>query len=329
MTKQVFHSLGGVALFLGSIVVACSNQTTPSQAQAGSGGGGASSGMTGVSGSVPMPPLGTSGSSSGGSLGSGGAGGAGGAAGAAGTATQAGSGGKPPYVPPVSSVTCPAAHVGGEALAIADFDDGLDVMGVDGRGGVWFGYGDGTGKQTDSPIPVVTSDQGGKAMHVTGSGFTNWGSGIGCAIAFDFQKNVQCPYDASAFTGLRVKVKGEGSVRLRLAQVATTPVTAKDRRGECDPNVATCDGHHEVTLLLTSTWTEHVLLWSDFKQVFGKLVDLDPKSVLGLNFEFNSHTTYDAWIDDIAFTKAGDVGGEGGAGGMGSGGAEAGSGGAE
>ena len=328
MAKHWSGSLRTAAVSVG-LLAACSEQAAVSSGQGGAGGmATVTAGAGGSLGAVPVVTAGTAGATAP-SAGAGGS--AAGSAGAAGSlAAAAGSAGGPsvtPYVPPVSKVMCPPAPVGGMAVGIADFDEGLDVLGVDGRGGIWFGYSDGTGKQTDSPIPVVESGVGGngKAMHVEGGGYKNWGSGIGSAIAFDFQKNAQCPYDASAFSGLRLKVKGEGSVRLRITQVATTPATATDRYGTCDPNKATCDGHHEVTITLTEEWAEHAYAWADFKQLFGKLVDFDAKSIIGVSFEFNSGTMYDLWVDDIAFTRA-DEGGEGGAG---AGGASVGGAGAE
>jgi hypothetical protein len=318
---HAFRSLSATALVFVSFV-ACSEQAA---APASSGGAAGQSTLPGGGSSgTANPPLATAGSvTSGGMMGTtlGGSGGSGGsAAGTAGASSAAGSGGMAPYVPPVSSVMCPAPHAGGSEVGIAHFDDGLDVLGVDGRGGVWFAYSDGTGSQTDNPIPVVASDLGGKALHITGGGYTNWGSGIGCAIGFDFQKNAQCPYDASAFSGIRLKVKGSGIVRLRIVQVATTPATVSDRMGSCDPNKAQCEGHHEVPIALTEDWTEHEFAWADFTQTFGKLVDFDAKTVLGLGFEFNSNTTYDAWIDDIEFTLPG-AGGGGNEGGAAAGGA--------
>ncbi len=314
---HVFRSLSATTLVLGSFA-ACSEQAAVPVSSAGA--AGQSALPSGGSTSTANPPLASAGNVTSGGMpgmtlgGSGGSGGGGAAT--AGTSSGAGSGGMTPYVPPVSSVMCPAPQVGGSEVGIANFDDGLDILGVDGRGGVWFGYSDGTGSQTDNPIPVVASDLGGKALHLSGGGYTNWGSGIGCAIGFDFQKNVQCPYDASAFSGIRLKVKGSGTVRLRIVQVATTPATVSDRMGSCDPNKSQCEGHHEVPIALTEGWTEHEFVWADFQQTFGKLVDFDAKTVLGLGFEFNSNTTYDAWIDDIEFTLPGAGGGgnEGGAG---------------
>jgi hypothetical protein len=321
MVKQVFRTLPLALVCLGGWVTACSEQAVVSSGQGGSAG---TAPASGGSAGAPSPPIVPGTGTGGGGSSTGGAGGAsaggGGTGGAAAIAGSSGSAGAPPYVAPVSTVMCDEPHVGGMAVGIADFDDGLEIAGVDGRGGIWFGYSDGTGKQTDNPIPVVESDLGGKAMHVTGSGFKNWGSGIGSSIAFNFEKSAQCPYDASAFSGVRLKLKGEGSVRLRVTQVATTPATASDRKGSCDPNRAVCDGHHEVTVLLTEDWVEHEFAWTDFKQVFGKLVDFDAKQIIGLSFEFNSGTEYDIWVDDIAFTQSG----EGGAGGAGAGGAAAG-----
>jgi hypothetical protein len=317
---HVFRSLSATTLVLASFA-GCSEQTVP---MSSGGAAGQSASPSGGAAGPSNPPLATAGSVTSGGMvgmtmgGTGGSGGSGGSgAGMAGASSGAGSGGMVPYVPPVSSLMCPAAAMGGSEVGIANFDEGLDILGVDGRGGVWFGYSDGTGSQTDNPIPVVASDLGGKALHITGGGYTNWGSGFGCAIGFDFQKNAQCPYDASAFSGIRLKVKGSGTVRLRIVQVATTPATVSDRLGTCDPNKSQCEGHHEVPIVLTEDWTDHEFAWADFQQTFGKPVDFNAKTVLGLGFEFNSNTTYDAWIDDIEFTLPGAGGGgnEGGAGG--------------
>jgi hypothetical protein len=260
---------------------------------------------------------GGAGGGGGGSAGGASAGGisAGGSAGSAGSSGSA-AGGAGPYVPPVSHVTCPVAPVGGTEPLIADFEDGLKIIPQDGRGGIWFSYSDGTGTQSN-PIPIVASDLGGQAMHVVGKGFTNWGSGIGSAIAFDFGKNVQCPYDVSLFAGVTVRVKGKGTAYLRMTQVEMTPATAIDRKGSCDPNKDNCEGHYQVEIELTSTWTVHEYQWSDLKQPFGSPQPFNPKNVLGVSFEFHAPVDYDFWLDDVAFLSDEGPNGAGGAGGAG------------
>lgn len=292
-------------------------------ASGGAASGASGSAANGVSGSVGVSGVGISGSSAGGVSGGvssvGGAGGvsagAGGGAGVAGIASNAGSGGAvvvPPHVPPVSHVNCGPAPVGGLTPLVADFEDGLKIIPQDGRGGIWFEYADGSGTQTN-PIPIVASDAGGQAMHVVGKGFTNWGSGIGSAIAFDFGKNVQCPYDVSLFDGISVRVKGTGTAHLRITQVEMTPATAGDRKGSCDPSTDVCEGHYEVAIELTSTWTVHRYKWNELAQPFGNPQPFNPKSVLGVSFEFHAPIDYDFWLDDVAFLATGSAG-EGGAG---------------
>jgi len=102
-----------------------------------------------------------------------------------------------------------------------------------------------------------------------------------------------------ATKGRRV-VRALGTVRLRVEEIATTPILAPDRMGSCE---GLCDEHYEAALPLTDAWTEHAYTWRQLVQPFGTPATFDPKTLLGLNFEFNAGTTYDLWLDNIEFTK--------------------------
>jgi hypothetical protein len=187
-------------------------------------------------------------------------------------------------------------------------DDDLTVEPSDGRSGVWYLFDDGT-VGTAGPAPLICgklvdapAGLGSYAMHVTATGFTGWGSGLGV----DFRAGKK-PYDASLMSGVRfwARVGENKNTRHRVQLVdATTDVLG----GKC--NAATtavdgekCDDHFGKNLTFTTTWTLYVLPFSELSQIgWGKSAPaLDKTALYGLQVTAKAKLEVDLWLDQVEF----------------------------
>jgi hypothetical protein len=230
----------------------------------------------------------------------------GGAAGASAPSTSSGGNGMfgdaaGAIVPMVTS-TCGAPPQGAAAdKLIDDMEDGDGkVSAVGGRSGDWFTYHDATaGTQIPAQGGVVTpetSDRAGstKAIHTSGSGFSDWGAGLGVAL------HASCPYDGSAYAGIAFYAKGPGPLTIKVKTAATTPV------GEGGSCTATCYDHFKKDLALTGSWSRYEIAWTDLAQAgWGTPAAFSPAALIGVNFEIvttpGMPVSFDFWIDDLSF----------------------------
>jgi hypothetical protein len=125
--------------------------------------------------------------------------------GSSGMSAGAGAGGTPP------NVVC--------GLNLDDLESGTGHIceGVEGRLGVWYAFNDGRGVQWPAPttpgVPIATSaipggrGRSARAIHSYGSGFTDWGVGVGFDLAFNGSKYGL--YDARAYDGVTFWAKAE------------------------------------------------------------------------------------------------------------------------
>jgi hypothetical protein len=190
---------------------------------------------------------------------------------------------------------------------IDDLEDGDNaVLAVEGRDGFWYSYNDGTAGATQSPSPSVDlapeAIPGGrgtstKAVHTTGSGFTDWGAGVGVGLNEDSSK--PCVYDASVHTGIELWAKGDATVRMNVATIATAD---KTEGGSCSTS---CDDHFGASLDLTSTWTKYTIAFTDLQQAgWGTVASFDAAKLLGLSWQVPGGVDFDFWIDDVTFYPA-------------------------
>ena len=217
-----------------------------------------------------------------------------------------------------------AAPTAGEGECVARgedaaIDDGTDCDAViavgDGRYGEWFAYDSGPelpGTQTPA-ADAFTMDEDpaqGCAVHVVGGGYsTDTDVGLGYAgvgVEFLEAADVRCAdgYDAVVYTGLGFVARGTGSLRILVETVDTTLEAGR-------PN------GYALEIPLGEDWAPVEVEWSDLVLLAvqdGAPVAIDPGSIVTLRFEPVDPSSYDFWIDDLAFLVApGGVGGEGGA----------------
>lgn len=163
-------------------------------------------------------------------------------------------------------------------------------------GGGWFVFNDHTAGGV--MVPPSTADfasalQNG-AIHTTGKGFTEWGGGIGV----NFQgAEALTPIDASDFTGISFKARGQTPMHIGLATKATMPEFNQCKK---------CYDHFAVDVVdLTDTPKVYTFTWAQLKPAgWGspKAV-FDAKTIVGLNFTSKGAVPWDFAIDDLKFIQ--------------------------
>jgi hypothetical protein len=205
-----------------------------------------------------------------------------------------------------------------DGFAIEMIDDmeantGL-VLAVKGRSGAWFTYNDGTTSASQSPdaggkfLPsVITPPRGSSnyASRTNGLGFTVWGAGMGFNVndpPSGPNQGKRSTYDAGGYDGFvfwaRIGTGTTAAVRFNVPNKDTDPAG-----GVCSPPSA-CSDYFGKNLVLTDTWTMYIVKYSDLQQLgWGQPVTtgFDPKTIYGCQLAVGANTTFDVWIDDIAF----------------------------
>ena len=235
----------------------------------------------------------------------GGAGGSAGAGGAPHSGGEAGSGGTSAGGSGGSAGTGGAGGGGNDVTVldvIDDFESGDgSIPETNGRIGAWYAYNDETagGIQSPGPNDTFNPEAGGPsgsglAAHATGSGFTDWGAGIG--VNLHHNGLVRGTYDASAYQGITFWARGSVAIHFKVVSSTTTAV---DQGGSCSAN---CDDHHQATVSLSGSWAQYSFSFAELRQQdWGTPADIEPKEVISLQFEVEQDTAFDFWLDDIGF----------------------------
>lgn len=205
---------------------------------------------------------------------------------------------------------------------IDDFDDGDNVAAFEpAREAYWFTINDGspgTMEPKGEFLPVADGYRGTHSAHVTMSGYTVWGAALMANISY--KAAVRCPYDASAFAGLRFVARGTGRVRVVLQ---VPGVVSSEYGGTCDEQAGqVCYDNHGVFVELGPQYQTYELPWVSFRQRgFGASLPFDPKTIFALQFSVELvDLPADLWVDQVEFWD-GTPSVDGGGGGAGAGGA--------
>jgi hypothetical protein len=162
---------------------------------------------------------------------------------------------------------------------------------------------------TSPGVPIETSViQGGRvgsthAMHAYGSESDTteryWYAGIGVDLMFDGSH--YGTYDASAYEGITFWIRGNPT-ELQV-RVSTTPTTAVEYGGTCTE--ADCDPHN-APIEANSSWHQIWVPFSNLKQtIYGPGLIFDPSALTNIQFYCPiGCSSFDFWIDDLAFYKA-------------------------
>ena len=173
-------------------------------------------------------------SKAGGNSANGGNSGAGGVIGPEGGIAVGGAGGIPDSAggPPTGgtastgggTICTPSKATGSNPLIDNMADGDIAIIPQDGRTGGWYTYSDNTG--TVSPASPTSG-----MMCASGSGFSNWGAGLG--VNLDAVSAKICTYDASIYSGISFTIEGsitDGKMRV---QVQTADIADALGGGTC------------------------------------------------------------------------------------------------
>jgi hypothetical protein len=199
-------------------------------------------------------------------------------------------------------------------LSIDDVEDGNNaIQALGSRKGFWYTYNDGSGAQVPAPDPTgkipFTPTAGGHSplfsAHTNGPAFTIWGAGMG----FDFNNTTgqSCPYDASAYTGIKFWAKGNMPLKAMVKiPGTTTKVTAADSN-TC-VSTTMCEDHYflQPKPTLTAAWTQYTITFADStsfaQEGWGiKVPAFDKAHIIGVQFQVAMGTAFDFAIDDVTF----------------------------
>lgn len=308
------------------VAIGCSADGNDPKGGNGSGGSGTGSGGspgtggagTGVSGNTQTFGGAPSGGSQGGAAGttttggsspSGGTTASGGTPGVAGTTSAAGSGGVDATgcTKAVGDLTTAMLYTGGPAPCGGALDPP--------RLGTWFAYNDKTGTQMPAPMALVfTGEAGGNggptdcAVHTVGTGFLDWGGGIGFDINSVSGKS--CPFDASAFSGIKFYAKGTTTGTHGLAYAAV-PNTIRVKFRMTDAlNAALGGDEHGGWCTLTAEWSQcDIPFATALQEGFGTPGAFSKADLTQIQFQASKAgmsmmpppTDFNFWIDDVTF----------------------------
>lgn len=197
------------------------------------------------------------------------------------------------------------------APLIDDMEDGTGrIRSEAGRVGVWYAFNDGRGTQVPAPTtngePIATAEIPGgrgtsmRAMHTSGSGFTNWGVGIGLDLNYDGTR--YSLYDASACDGITFWARSDtpgSSISLRIGSAATT---SEKYGGTCtnEPCASVTVGYS-----LNQSWTRYPAQFSLFSTPNSGSGKFEPNKLTNIQFVVLGGGAFDFWIDDIEFIASG------------------------
>lgn len=198
---------------------------------------------------------------------------------------------------------------------IADFELGSDLLPArDGRNGSWWTAGDMTPGAIISPKGAARPEliPGGRcgsqrALHVTGSGFTDWGATMGASINWgtnDAGVSEERPWDGSAYKGLSFWAK-IGDTSSNSVRLGVSDQYARPESGLCEIGGATGKGCYDTfgTDLpnLDTTWKKYKVSFASLEQRgFGVPSDhLDTKQIYQIEFAMPPGAVFDFWLDDL------------------------------
>ncbi len=188
-------------------------------------------------------------------------------------------------------------------LELLDDFETTDVYGLyaSGRKPLWYLMNDGTaGSQQPLPLEMtsVSADQApfsgsSGVLLVACSGYSGWGSGVGVDLLNASGKQ---PYDLTAYGGIAFWAKVPGSfreVRINVPDLGTDPSGQLCGDG--------CNDHFGKTLVLTSDWQHHELLFSELSQVGWGLQreELTLAAVYSIHFQVAAGKEVELSIDDL------------------------------
>jgi len=168
------------------------------------------------------------------------------------------------------------------------------------RAGNWYQFSDMTATPSFS---VVVIDRGAshKGFETKGADFTKWGSGVGVDMAA-----AKAPYNASAHTSDASSYAGL-TFWARAATALTVTVVFPDEDTDAGGKLCTaCDHHYNKSIQVGTNWQRYTVLFADLILESGTVPTptvFKPNALISVQFRMGLGTTYDLFLDDIAFVK--------------------------
>lgn len=208
--------------------------------------------------------------------------------------------------PSTPNLDCTPRVASGTPARIDDLEDGnSQVLLDDGRDGSWHVVRDGTAEAqlslSEPPLPEGGGANGSsQALHVSGSGFTDWGAGLSLEL-----RRQGLPYDASTFEGIKFWARGTPSLRVVFVQQNLSTGHACTT---CPSGSAECGLFYGTTLPLTADWTEFTIPWSMLGQLSTNTARPEtgatpfaPDELMLIKFEAPAPERFEFWLDDVSF----------------------------
>jgi hypothetical protein len=192
---------------------------------------------------------------------------------------------------------------------------------IAGRLGGWYSAGDATtgaimqplGAAPPELIPGGRCGNSHKALHITGSGFLDWGSEVSATMSYGPNSSgvsEERPYDAAArgYQGVRFFAR-VGDTSTTTVRFVVSDEYARPEAGLCivpGAQGTACYDTYGVmlTAALTTDWREFHIPWSGLaQQNFGLPGGLGPDTskIYDIGFSFPARVVFDLWVDDMTF----------------------------
>jgi hypothetical protein len=192
-----------------------------------------------------------------------------------------------------------------DLLMIDDMEDGdRSICRTSGRTGGWYDLGDGTlgdltpkSDATFTPTRIEDGSRGSSryAARFAGSGFTSWGALMGFDLLFPRQA-----YDAGSLSaGITFWMKSNVPVSVEFPTSETVPINLG---GECvdGATLEGCNQHFEFQITAPAEgWFEYQVPFNALSR--GGSAVWNPRHLHGVSFRVPQDTTFEVWIDDVAF----------------------------
>jgi hypothetical protein len=206
-------------------------------------------------------------------------------------------------------------------LLIDDFEhSSANLPLIAGRIGSWYAAGDMTAGAIMQPLGLATPEliPGGrcgsrKALHVTGSGFLDWGAQVEGTMHFGANaagNSEELPYDAAArgYQGVHFFAR-VGDTSTTMVRFAVSDEYARPEAGLCAVNGTQGDQCYDtfgttLSEALTTDWREFRIPFSGLaQQTFGLPGGIAPDTskLYDMQFTFPAHVVFDLWVDDVSF----------------------------
>lgn len=212
--------------------------------------------------------------------------------------------------PEQGSGPCAQAAPASDTVLIEDFEDAdHQLFKAFQREGWWYVAVDETqgtifptvGEFAATPLPPTEATlENRHALHGKAEGFRDWGVIWGTTTRW-VNDGVKCPFNASNFDGMTFRVKGKGSLHLKLGNPATTP---PEYEGTCKER---CWDAHGMRFPLSDDWQQVVVRWDRVQQGgWGAQAEFDPARLLTMNFSVaGKDLPVEFWLDDLYFLERG------------------------